>query len=237
MAFLVFQLRAPLASFGSSQGALRLSDRQPRKSVVTGLLAAALGIERHQHDRFTQLSQQVNLAVCTLKAPRESADLHTVQTPVNRTALTRRQQLEDIKATGSTSAGIFSSREFLQDGHWLVALHGPADVLNQWRQALDQPKFTLYLGRKAFVLSAYTAPLVVDAAYVEDAMQGWAAQAPGLLPSLPATADMQWDQSMPTRCAVIVQSVRRDVRTNLMRNHFAGRTQYEGVAAFENKED
>lgn len=230
MSFLVFQLRAPLASFGSSGTELRLSDSKPRRSAITGLLAAALGIERTEPARFTELVSRICMAVCVLKEPRKFQDLHTVQAPVYRNAASRAAQLRAIFRATSYKGTMVTYREYLQDGHWVIVLHGAAEVLDTWRVALEEPQFTLYLGRKSCVLSAFTAPAVIEAATAEAAVLAWAGQTPRV--QLPDVAAFSWDQGIPTALVSELTTVRNDTRTNLMRNHFSPRAESNGTVTF-----
>jgi CRISPR system Cascade subunit CasD len=196
------------------------------------LLAAALGIDRSQGEQFKVLVQKVRMAVCVLKHPRKSVDFHTVQAPVNLYGAHRRQQVQDIQRSGKSTGTIVTNREFLQDGHWLIALYGEIALLQRWADALAAPQFTLYLGRKAFVLSAFTAPLVVQAATAEEAFESWSDQGIAVLPTLPNTAPMAWDSDVPVRTVPTAQTIRTDVRTSLRQNHFAPRTELDGEAVF-----
>jgi len=228
MSFLVFQLRAPMASFGSSLTELRLSDRRPRRSVVTGLLAAALGIERQESERFSQLATQVRMAVCVLNEPREFQDFHTIQAPVFSAAGSRAEQVRKIAAASSYKGTMVTRREYLQDGHWLVALYADTALLETWRAALEQPLFTLYLGRKSCALSAFCAPLVVEVGTAEAALQQWSAYVTSVV--LPPEVELHWDQGVPTAAPSEWTCVRNDVRAHLLRNHFSPRTEHSGPA-------
>lgn len=231
--YLVFQLKAPLASFGSSLGDLRLSDRAPRKSAVTGLVAAALGITRDQAAPFGRLVSGLSMGVGVLREPLELLDWHTVQAPVGLPAATRADQIRDIRAkalAGSSYKGtMVTRREYVQDGHWLVALTGDAALLTDIATALNYPHFTLYLGRKSCPLSGYTAPLVVEANFAEDALEAWAAYAST---PLPTEMPFYWDTAVASRTPVQAQVLKSDIRTHLAFNHFSTRTLNEGLCSF-----
>ncbi|MBC8737218.1 type I-E CRISPR-associated protein Cas5/CasD [Paraburkholderia sp. UCT31] len=232
--FLIFQLKAPLSSFGSSVGEMRLSDKQPRKSAVTGLLAAALGIRREQTEAFQRLASSLHMAVCVLKEPLKLLDFHTVQSPVNREADSRAEQIAELevkqRSKGGYSGTIVTRREYLQDGHWLVAVPGDASTLHDLAEALSFPAFTLYLGRKSCALSAYTAPLLIDTEFAEDALRQWA-QRTGA--TLPREAALYWDGRVACKASPLAKIRKSDVRTRLTHNHFDLRDVFEGTALFE----
>jgi CRISPR system Cascade subunit CasD len=231
--FLVFQLKAPLASFGSNLAELRLSDTVPRKSAVTGLLAAALGIRRSETERFQVLANSFAMAVGVLREPLKMVDFHTIQAPVDREADSRAAQIAEINAKQTAKGGykgtVVTYREYLQDGHWVIALQGDKATLDGIAQSLARPIFTLYLGRKSCPLSAFTAPLVVDAQHAEAAIDDWA-QMLGM--SLPSELSLFWDRQVVCKTEALVKVRTADVRTRLSHNHFASRDVFQGTAVF-----
>lgn len=229
--FLIYQLKAPLCSFGSGMAELRLSDTSPRKSAITGMLAGALGILRTESGRFKTLVDSLQLAVLTLREPKIMVDFHTVQAPVERFEGTRADQVRGIqqKIQADTYKGtIVTKRQYLQDGHWLIAIHASAEHLPAWKFALEFPKFAPYLGRKSCPLSAFTAPVLVEADSVEAAYSAWSdSTGVGLLRS--AGLPFKWDAGFPTTPIPLSSTTRNDVRTSLLSNHFASRTENVGT--------
>lgn len=224
--FLVFQLKAPLASFGNAMGMYRSSDLRPRRGAVMGLLAAAIGIDRSESSRFNQLSTQLKMASLTLRQPTVLVDYHTVQGPAKRIGQTRREQLE----AGEPNC-MPTRREYLQDGHWLIALQGPVEELKRCAAALEFPRFPLYIGRRCCALSAYTSGEVHDVESVEAAIAAWMqsmASKPGMtVHGVPQVA-LYWDEGMNVRCAPQARHVRNDQRTSLAHNFFTSRVELEG---------
>lgn len=222
MSFLVFQLKAPLASFGDSMGEFRGTALRPRKSAVLGLVAAALGIERTETARFKELFQVFQFAAAEVKAPSVMQDFHTVEAPSKVFARTRQVQL----AQGETNT-ILAPRDYLQDGHWLVALFGPDAYLLAVKAALEAPRFPLYLGRKACPLSAFTAPqLVPDASCVSEAFVQWAKQEAEPLRAGPIA--VAWEPGVPCKLRARVSRRVGDVRQSLTAPFFTSREELEG---------
>ena len=226
--FLVFQLKAPLASFGSSPGLYRATDLRPRRSAILGFLAAALGIERHESERFSDLSRRVLLGHVALNPTSVLVDWHTFQAPGKLVGQTRREQLEAAEPNC-----IPTRREYLQDGHWLVVLQGPLELLQSCAAALSEPVFPLYLGRKCCVLSAYPAPLVMQktaGVTAESALSAWA-DANRVDASLTKVFPLYWEEGMEVSTPAAVRHVRADQRTSLQHNFFAPRVEFEGIQA------
>ncbi len=80
--YLVFQLYAPLASWGRSVWRIRHSATVPTRSALLGLLAAALGIRRDEEARLNNFNRHYHLAVHALASQdRWLRDYHTVSAP------------------------------------------------------------------------------------------------------------------------------------------------------------
>ena len=161
--FLVFQLYGALASWGDiAVGEHRPSLGHPTKSAITGLLAAALGIERSDEDTQTQLSQNYSVAVCVRASGELLRDYHTVQVPGGkRLYATRQDELLRDKLNLKT---ILSQRDYRTDALYQVAVWRNNDnapfSLEELQQQLQQPRFCLYLGRKSCPLSLPLQPLI-----------------------------------------------------------------------------
>lgn len=230
---LAFQLKAPLGAFGDAQANIRHTATAPRKSAIVGLLAAALGITRDQTAAFAALVQGLTLATAELKAPHLLLDYHTVQAPVAPTATaidtTRADQVRRIsnaERRGAYSGTMVTQRAYLQDGHWLVVLQGEPELLRRLKDALEQPSFTLYLGRKSCPLSAFTAPVLLDAETLEEAVTLWS-EVVGV--AVPEQVRLTWEPSLPTKTPAQTQALVRDNRRNLRYFHFAPRMRNEAV--------
>jgi len=222
MAFLVFQLKAPLASFGASLGDFKGTALRPRKSAVLGLVAAALGIERQETARFQELFAHLQFAVAELKAPTVLHEFQTVHSPARAFGRTRLDQL----ASGECNTSLVP-RDYLQDGHWLVALEGHEAHLLAVQSALQSPRFPLYLGRKACPLSAFTAPLLVPHAdCVSAAFQAWVENVFVSVPKHPIP--VAWEKGMTSGLRAALSRRTNDVRNSLVANFFTSREELEG---------
>lgn len=163
--FLIFQLYGSLTSWGDiAVGEYRPSTGRPSKSAITGLLGAALGIDRANDTAHTKLGQHYAVAVCILAEGELLRDYHTTQVPKgNREYATRRTELLSDKSKLST---ILSQRDYYTDSFCHIAIW-PADndapySLEELRQALIHPKFSLYLGRKSCPAGLPLHPLIMS---------------------------------------------------------------------------
>lgn len=169
MAFLVFQLQAPLASWGEpAVGEYRGSHGYPGESALIGLLGAALGVRREDEAAHAALRQGYGFAVGVQSTGKLLRDYHTAQVP-GRTSLkgrphaTRRDELRVPKDELNT---ILSTRDYRQGATCLVAVQPGKEAphaLEVLADALQKPHFVLYLGRKSCPPAAPLCPLIIDA--------------------------------------------------------------------------
>lgn len=157
--YLLFRLYGPLAAWGViAVGQERGSDVQPSKSAIIGLLAAALGVRRHEEERLAALTAGYGFAVRVEAAGVLLRDYHTAQVPSasdlkKRPHRTRRDELLIPRHDLNT---VLSSREYRCDALYTVALWALSNAPyspTELAAALAKPQLTLYLGRKSCPLS------------------------------------------------------------------------------------
>ena len=179
---LVFQLQAPLSSWGEpAVGEFRGTGEMPTQSAVIGLLGAALGLDRSDEAAHAALRDGYGLAVALLSSGSLLRDYHTAQVPPasklkGRPHATRRHELLVPKDDLGT---ILSTRDYRQNAASLVALQPRKDIpvphtLSALAEALRLPKFTLYLGRKSCAPAAPLWPQVIEADSAWAAFQQYA---------------------------------------------------------------
>lgn len=169
MEFLIFQLQAPLSSWGDTAvGEYRGSYEHPGESALIGLLGAALGIRRENEAAHAALRQGYGFAVGVQSGGKLLRDYHTAQVP-GRAALkgrphaTRRDELGVPKDDLNT---ILSTRDYRQEAASLIAIQPRGDApyaLELLSDALRKPRFVLYLGRKSCPPAAPLHPVVITA--------------------------------------------------------------------------
>lgn len=169
---LLFRLYAPLASFGTiAVGEQRPSQTHPGKSLIVGLLAAALGVRRDEEQRLAALTQAYGYAVLQLQPGQLLRDYHTAQVPgqsdLKKSPHASRR--DELRAAARPQLNtILSSRDYRSEALHVVALwprHAANDVptMTDLAHALELPRFTLYLGRKSCPLAFPLSPQVVQA--------------------------------------------------------------------------
>jgi CRISPR system Cascade subunit CasD len=125
----------------------RTTALHPTRSAVMGLIAAALGIDKHGADEAAQLARFSALHAIIITLPRQSRrngdlliqrleDYHTV------TGIRRASGKVDDDATVQTY------RHYLLDARFGVLLEGSAALLQEIAAALLNPKWGVWLGRK-----------------------------------------------------------------------------------------
>ncbi len=174
--FLVFQLYGALASWGDiAVGEYRPSQGHPSKSAITGLIAAALGIDRENDAMHKKLGQHYAVAVRVQSAGELLRDYHTIQVPGGkREYASRRDELLTDKLNLNT---ILSQRDYRTDGLYQISIWVTDDdapfALSELQQALQKPKFNLYLGRKSCPLSLPLHPIIFSCATLKQAFNNY----------------------------------------------------------------
>ncbi len=172
MRFLLFTLYAPMGSFGEiAVGERRMGWARPGRSAVLGLVAATMGIERTDDERHRILEEGLYYAVRTEAAGQPFIDYHTAQTPGSGKGelfSTRRDEL-----TAGELSTVLSVREWRSDAFFTVVLwprRPDAVDLDGIARSLCNPRFSLYLGRKAAPLGLPLDPAILEADTFVDAL-------------------------------------------------------------------
>lgn len=127
----------PMQSWGTrSRFQERDTEREPSKSGVIGMLCAALGRDRNEPvDDLASLK----MAVRVDREGKLEKDFQTAQ--------------DVAVASGGTTQNLLSNRYYLADAAFLVGLEGPVDKLENLYNALENPVWPMFLGRKSYVPS------------------------------------------------------------------------------------
>ncbi len=128
MSTLLLRLAAPLQSWGSdSKFDVRTTGREPSKSGVIGMLAAALGIRRDDKEALETLSR-IRFGI---RADREGQYLH------------------DFHMAHSAKTSYVTHRYYLSDAVFLCGLEADDRTLERLSFALMHPVYPLFLGRRS----------------------------------------------------------------------------------------
>ncbi|MDA1278312.1 MAG: type I-E CRISPR-associated protein Cas5/CasD [Verrucomicrobia bacterium] len=147
-ACLALLLDGPMQSWGhTSRFERRTTALHPTRSGVLGIIAAALGIDKHAPDEAAQLARLDALRVITVKF--DKRDRRGRELPI--------QRLEDYhtvtgirRASGKVDkdATVQTYRHYLLDARFGVMIEGPPALLEEIAAALRNPKWGVWLGRK-----------------------------------------------------------------------------------------
>lgn len=168
MPTLLLRLAGPMQSWGTtSRFDQRDTGKEPSKSGVIGLLAAALGIDRENWDDLEPLTRLV-MAVRHDRPGVPKQDYQTAGCAVTDTIIR-------ADRTQSKDGGVVSDRFYLADAAFLVGLEGEdRALLTKCHSALRDPVWPLALGRKSYVPSE---PIWLDNglqdASLRSVMQRW----------------------------------------------------------------
>jgi CRISPR system Cascade subunit CasD len=190
MPTLLLRLAGPMQSWGTtSRFNQRDTGKEPSKSGVIGLLAAAMGIIR---DNWVDIEPLTRLSM-GVRHDRQGVPRLDYQTA----GCARTDTI--IKADGSPSKdGVVSERHYLADAVFLVGLEG-ADrpLLEKAHFALRDPVWPLALGRKSYVPS--------EAIWIEGGVQD--APLHEVLARWPWIASLRYREDPPEKLLVSLESV------------------------------
>ena len=139
---LLLRLEGPLQSWGMrARWDVRDSEAEPTKSGVMGLLGCALGYPVGDAALEKELDRQLCLGVRVERPGDRLVDYHTV------TGLLPTAEGKHKGKPGDPTT-IISPRTYLQDAAFLATIAGPPNLLERCRDALTDPRWPVYLGRK-----------------------------------------------------------------------------------------
>lgn len=148
-ACLALLLDGPMQSWGhSSRFDRRTTALHPTRSGVLGIIAAAMGIDKHAPDEQTQLARLDVLRLTTVKLDKK--DRHGREIPLQRledyhtvTGIRRASGKVDVDATVQTY------RHYLLEARFGVLIEGTVALLEEIAAALRNPRWGVWLGRKS----------------------------------------------------------------------------------------
>lgn len=167
---LVMYLDAPLQAWGaSSRYQIRDTEAFPTKSGVIGMLAAALGIDKEDPEEEIQIVELSKLRFGARRLVRDTrtdshrlTDFHTVGGGYDSSRNSPDRLFITRKASGSPSGTVITRRTYLTDAKFLVGLEGDPDILERCANAVRNPKWGIWFGRKACLPAAPLFPTLGD---------------------------------------------------------------------------
>lgn len=161
---LVFTLTAAMASFGDLAGHERRGGRDwPGRSAILGLVGAALGLRRTDTEAQARLARDYGVAVAARSRMQALRDFHTVQS-VPATIKRPSTRAAALRLAGRRAATSITQRDYHIGAAFDAALWARSDTprwpLDALCEALEQPYFALWLGRKSCPLTGPLAPRI-----------------------------------------------------------------------------
>ncbi len=178
MEFMVFQVYAPLVSWGDiAVGGIRRSHIQPSRSAILGLIGAALGIKRSEEDKHTSLANNFGIAVKLHSGGSLLEDYHTSQVPKQQAKVTYHTRRAELMADSDKIGTVLSRREYRCDAFSLIAVYtkntGGQYSLQELSEHLNNPVFHIYFGRKSCVPALPLSPQIIKAQNLREAFSNY----------------------------------------------------------------
>ncbi|MCX6879954.1 MAG: type I-E CRISPR-associated protein Cas5/CasD [Verrucomicrobia bacterium] len=157
-ACLAILLDGPMQSWGfTSRFTRRTTALHPTKSGVVGLLAAALGIDKHGADEASRIGRLAALECTTIMLPKQRgerempmlrlSDYHTIGGGYDDAEWMKKPRA----ASGAKLDTVLSERHYLLDARFGVLLEGEPEWLEDIADHLRNPTWGLWLGRKCCI--------------------------------------------------------------------------------------
>lgn len=231
MRHLLFQIAAPLASFGSAGAKQeRATDGHPSKAFALGFLGCALGKKRE--DPWHSLCADFGFAVLTVKPGVRVEDYHTVATPRGTDQYaTRREEVAQSDYTVETY------REYLCDAYFVIALWnstGAGFILDEYQEALICPVFELFAGRKSCPLSLPPAPIMIESETLASAFKDYyrCGLYEPLRPEGIINLDVHWESHPNAGITLVETYLRKDQVVSRAKRLYRERTELSGFLEF-----
>ncbi len=184
--YLIVRLEAPLMSFGrEAVDAKRPVAEFPSASMLTGLLANALGWRREERDRHARLQARLVFAARIDRSGARLTDFQTAQLAQSDRGWTTRG-VPDGRAggAGTYNSPYIRSCDYAADKRVTVALRldeaDEAPTIDALAGALEEPARPLFLGRKACLPETPLLERIVEASGLVAALA--ASPPPGIGP-------------------------------------------------------
>jgi CRISPR system Cascade subunit CasD len=172
---LILKLEAPLMALGGeaidNYGVIR---RFPAKSMITGMIANSLGVERYEREKLQLLQDKLLMGSLIERQDAMICDFQTAQLSRNDQGWTTAGRLEGRGGgAASYAAPHLRYRDYWTDACVHAAVRVAEDApfgLDEIREALVAPARPIFLGRKACLPSTRVYSATVMAASIFDAL-------------------------------------------------------------------
>jgi len=152
--YLVMRLSGGLQAWGlDSQYTYRNSGLFPTKSGVLGLCCAAQGLDRGSVAESEWLAEVTSCNMTAIAIPklRSAGDR---QTPISVRRIEDFHTVANTKTAKGDSKDALTYRQYICDAEFMVLLRMPTELADNLKTYLENPKWGVWLGRKACIPSA-----------------------------------------------------------------------------------
>lgn len=187
---LTLLLDGPMQSWGfSSRFQRRATARYPTKSAVIGILAAAMGIDKYALSEAVHIAHLSQLKMTAVVLPKQNVHYDKEIEP---------RIIEDYHTVMGTSTAdrkesdpVQTYRQYLLDARFGVMLVGDSSVLARAADAIQNPCWGVWFGRKCCIPAA---PLFVS--LLSDSTASWKIllERVGMKPDLPLESFMHIEE-------------------------------------------
>ncbi|MFH1113943.1 MAG: type I-E CRISPR-associated protein Cas5/CasD [Pseudomonadota bacterium] len=170
--YALMEIYGPMASWGEiAVGEIRATATRPSRSAIIGLLGAALGVERDDQNALQFMVDAYRFAVQVDNQGTLIRDFHTWQVPKRKKGVKWETRKEELEAE-EIGTGL-SRRDYCCDAVYIVCLWSVVDnppfTLQAIKQAVERPRYVLYLGRKSCPPGLPVTVTIVSAESVREA--------------------------------------------------------------------
>lgn len=163
---LAFLIDAPLQSWGaSSKFQRRETEGWPTKSALVGLIAAAMGIDKHGPDEAERLAPLLALSFSVLRWEKSHpqlrlSDFHTIGGGYDKKNPAEKPHIPRKAGDGSAFGTVITRRTYLTDARFIALFQGERDTLERAAAALLDPVWGVWFGRKTCIPAAPLSPVI-----------------------------------------------------------------------------
>lgn len=163
---LAFLIDAPLQSWGaSSKFQRRETESWPTKSALVGVLAAALGIDKHAPDEIARVAPLAALCFSVFRWPKSApvvrlTDFHTIGGGYDKTNPAEKLHIPRKAGDGSPFGTVITRRTYLTDARFIALFQGDCATLERAAAALLDPVWGVWFGRKTCIPAEPLSPVI-----------------------------------------------------------------------------